>query len=595
MHSRWRILFAGLILAVLGAGGARAQSFDFNLFVTVNGNTFKEANGASVGLTAQVGSQASASITATYTGATQATILEQPQSWVVGSTQFTVITPKSETFPLVLTPTQSLTFTVTFAPTNADGAGAQVEIPYTELATAGPILNNILFSFIGTSPAFTLSYALQPNNNIVTIQSGGTIPFRPTQINTTATGILLIVDTGSGQGVITGVSLAPSTVFSLSGTPQFPYTLTPPSTASLQIGISYTPTAVEQDTGQITITYQGGATATVNLTGSGATSTYAYTYLNGTGGTPTPVKPGETITLPSVTVPTSGTTIASSNVIVTVTNSGNASGVINSINAVPSPPFGISNPPVTPPTLAPGGTENFSVTFTPIQVGAQKGTLVVGNDTFTLAGTGLGPQLSFSYVSNGTTIPVATGGAVVFPSVPVSKSEQVNFTVTNSGTSNAAISLVSASAPFSVPAFTPTTLTAGQSTSFMITFTPTTVGSVTQSLLVNSTQIPLIGAGSTPPALPSYTLSGPSGNVSPGSQTGVSLTLANSYPVDLDGTLTLTSSGNYGTDAAVQFSLRQPHREFHDPGQQHRRRFRGPGITNTAPNGDPSGNRDRDP
>ena len=274
MHSRWRILFAGLILAVLGAGGARAQSFDFNLFVTVNGNTFKEANGASVGLTAQVGSQASASITATYTGATQATILEQPQSWVVGSTQFTVITPKSETFPLVLTPTQSLTFTVTFAPTNADGAGAQVEIPYTELATAGPILNNILFSFIGTSPAFTLSYALQPNNNIVTIQSGGTIPFRPTQINTTATGILLIVDTGSGQGVITGVSLAPSTVFSLSGTPEFPYTLTPPSTASLQIGISYTPTAVEQDTGQITITYQGGATATVNLTGSGATSTY---------------------------------------------------------------------------------------------------------------------------------------------------------------------------------------------------------------------------------------------------------------------------------------------------------------------------------
>ena len=344
-------------------------------------------------------------------------------------------------------------------------------------------------------------------------------------------------------------------MFSLSGTPGFPYTLTPgTNTVSLPIGISYTPTAVEKDTGQITVTYQGGATATVNLTGSGATSTFTYTYLNGAGGTPTPVKPGDTITLPSVTVPNSGTTIASSNVIVTVTNAGNASGVINSINAVPSPPFGISNPPVTPPTLAPGGTENFSVTFTPTQVGAQKGTLVVGNDTFTLAGTGLGPQLSFSYVSNGTTIPVATGGAVVFPSVAVSKSEQLSFIVTNSGTSNAAISLVSTTAPFSVPAFTPTTLTAGQSTSFTITFAPTTVGSVTQNLLVNSTEVPLIGAGSAPPPLPSYTISGPSGNVSPVSQAAVGLSLANSYPVDLNGTLTLTTSGNYGTDAAVQFS-----------------------------------------
>ncbi len=73
------------------------------------------------------------------------------------------------------------------------------------------------------------------------------------------------------------------------------------NTESLPIGISYTPTAVENDTGQITITFQGGVTETVNLTGSGATSTYTYTYLNGTGGTPTPVKPGDTITLPAVT------------------------------------------------------------------------------------------------------------------------------------------------------------------------------------------------------------------------------------------------------------------------------------------------------
>ena len=44
------------------------------------------------------------------------------------------------------------------------------------------------------------------------------------------------------------------------------------------------------------------------------------------------------------------------------------------------------------------------------------------------------------------------------------------------------------------------------------------------------------------------------GNVAPASQPGVSLTLADSYPVDLNGVLTLTTSGNLGTDPNVQFA-----------------------------------------
>jgi Abnormal spindle-like microcephaly-assoc'd, ASPM-SPD-2-Hydin len=554
-----RVCFAALILVVLGNCLAPAQTaaFDFNLLVTVNGNTFNEPNNTPIGLVTQVGTQTSATVMAVYTGAATATITGPPSKWLLGSTQFKISVPTSETFPLVLTTGQALTFTVTFAPTDANGASAQLQVPYSETNTTGaaPTVNIIGLSFTGQSPAFTLSYALAPNNNIVQIQPGGTIPFPPTLINTTATGELLIINTGSGPGVVNGVSLAPSSVFSLSQTPFFPFTLTPgTSTQSLPIFILYTPKAVETDTGLITITYQGGATATVNLTGTGTTSTYTYTYLNGTGGAATPVAPGGTITLPSVTVPTSGTTAASSNVVVTVKNTGSASGVINSIQAVPSPPFGISGAPVTPPTLAPGGSpESFSVTFTPTQVGTQTGTLVVGNDTFVLSGTGLGPQLTFSYVSGGATIAVGTNNAVVFPSVPVGQSEKVTFTVTNSGTTAATISLVSTNAPFSVPVFSPTTLAAGKSTSFPITFTPTTESSVTGSLLVNNTVVSLVGAGTTPSALPSYTFTGPSGNVSPASQDGVSLTLAKPYGTALNGVLTLTTSGEFGTDPSVQF------------------------------------------
>lgn len=558
MRFAMRVFFSTMILAVLGAGLVPAQTIDFNLFVSFDGNTFKEPNGTTIPLTTQVNTQVSATVIAVYAGNSQATITGPPANWILGATQqFTISVPTSETFPLVLTTGQSLTFTVTFSPSNANGASVQVQVPYTETSSTGaaPTASDIVLSFLGTSPAFTLSYALAPNNNVVQIQSGGTIPFPATLINTTATGALIIVDTGSGQGTITGVSLAPSTVFSLFNGPLFPYILTPGTTTqSLQIGISFTPTSVGTDTGQITITYQGGATATVNLSGSGITSTYTYSYLNGTGGAATPVTPGGTITLPSVVVPTTGTTTASSSVVVTVKNTGSASGVINSIEAVPSPPFAISGAPVTPPTLAPGGSpESFDVTFTPTQVGTQTGTLVVGNDTFVLSAVGLA-QLTFSYVSNGTTIPVASNGPVVFPSVAVSQSEKVTFTITNSGTSAQTISLVSANAPFSVPVFSPTTLQAGKSTSFPITFTPTAVGSASGILQVNSTQFSLIGSGNTPPTLPSYSFTGPSGNVSPASQEGVSLSLAKSYPVDLDGVLTLTTSGEFGSDPNVQFS-----------------------------------------
>jgi hypothetical protein len=401
---------------------------------------------------------------------------------------------------------------------------------------------------VGTSPSFTLSYVLQVDNNVVPLAPGGTIAFvPPTQLNTTALANLNITNTGSGSGTVTALSLTSGgPVFKLTGTPLLPYTLA--SGQTLQVGITYSPTAVETDKGAIQITFQDGTTDTVNLSGSGATSTYTYTVLSA--GTKTTVKPNGTITLPSVTLATSGTTPATSQVIVTATNSGNANGTINSVNI--TAPFSLSGLPATPPTLTPGESESFTITYTPTAIGMQTGTLVVGNDTFNLVATGLGPQLTFTY-DNG--IPVGSG-SVVFPLIPVSQSENVSVTVSNTGTSTAAISLISAgpNPPFSVPAVPPSSLAAGQSITFPITFSPTTVGSVSGTLIVNSTSVPLIGAGSAPPSFPSYTLAGPSGDVAPATQQSVSLTLAKSYPVDVSGVLTLTTSGNLGTDPNVQFS-----------------------------------------
>jgi hypothetical protein len=559
-----RGFFASLVLTMFGAGVASAQAIDFTLLaIPASGNPATIANGQTIDLIApNLGAQIQVTIIATYTGSTQATIAAAPQ--LLGSTEISVIKPAAETFPLVLTKNQTLTFTVKYTASTANQVSAQLTVPYTEPGTSSTttVSNSISLLFQGSAPSFTLFYFITPANgsspNVLPLAPGGTIPFPATQLNTTATGGLQIYNVGSGPGAITGISLVSGApFFQLAGTPPItptvPYTITPgTSTDPLTIQILYSPTAVETDTGQIMITFQDGTTDLVNLSGIGATSTYSYTYLSGT--TTTTVKPGGTITFPVPALPTTGTTPATSSVILTVTNKGNANGTINSINA--TPPFAVSGVLATPPVLKPGDSESFTITYTPTQVGPQTGALVVGSDMFTLSATGPGQQLTFSYVADGTTIPVGTGGAVNFTPIPVSQSEKVTFIIMNTGTSTAIISLISTSGPYTLtptPSL-PLSLAAGKSASFGITFTPTATGPLSGTLLINNTTVPLNGAGNTPPALPSYTLTGPSGNVSPASQENVSLTLSKSYPVELDGVLTLTTSGNFGTDTAVQFS-----------------------------------------
>lgn len=563
MRAVLRAVLISSMLVVLGAGLASAQtSFNFSLLVLANGQAARIANGAEIPFIGQVGQATTATITATYTGVTQANIPGPPESWLLGSTDFSVTVTSSVTFPLVLQPQQSLTFTITYSASNTNGASAVLTIPYTEPAGNNTTTSNsITLSLVGSAPLFQLSYVF-PNSsgagNQIPISSGGTIPFPATQINTPTIADLVITNLGSGPGTITAITQPPdSSPFKVIGIPLLTQGFTLAAAGSsgsvLTLQITYTPTAVENDTAQITITYQDGVMSTINLTGSGVASTFTYSYLTGTSSTPIPVQPNGTIAIQGVNVTTTGTTQPASTAIVQVANTGGVSGTINGIS-ISGPGFSLVNPPTSATPLAPGGTFSFTISFTPTQVGTQTGELVIGGAVFTVSGQGLGPQLTFAYAAAGTTVPVGNGGAVAFPPIAVSQSEQVMFTVTNSGTLPAAISLISANAPFSVPAMGPSVLAAGQSTSFAITFSPTTVGPVTGSLLVNNTSIPLVGSGITPPTLPSYTLSGPTGNVMPASQQVVSLTLANSYAVDLSGMLTLTTSSTIGSDPAVQFS-----------------------------------------
>ena len=210
-------------------------------------------------------------------------------------------------------------------------------------------------------------------------------------------------------------------------------------------------------------------------------------------------------------------------------------------------------------TLTTGQGFSVPLTFTPTQVGTQSGYLVIGNTTFTLTGQGLGSNLVYSYSSSsGSTTVSSTDPTVLFsPAIQVGQSENVTFTITNSGSLPATISLIGTSptnGPFSVSSVAlPKTLAPSQSLSFPITFAPTATGISNGTLLVNNTSISLVGNATSPAALPSYTISGPSGNTQPQTQANVSLTLSKGYPLDLTGTLTLTTEGTLPTDPALEF------------------------------------------
>ena len=231
---------------------------------------------------------------------------------VFGSTAFTA--KIAGTLPLTLNPGDSFSIAVTFSPTSTAQSNAQLNLPYVEtVPPTATNTNTITLVASRHGPSFVLSYVLQTNPNVVPLQSGGTIPFPPTLVGTTAQAALSITNTGSGPGSVTGITISPG-AFILQEVPLLPATVTAGQT--LTVLVLFQPTAVGTNTGQVTITFASGAPVTINLTGSGSSPSLTYQLLDTN--PPTTVSPGGTITLPNATL---GQTTS---VTLRVLNSGNA-------------------------------------------------------------------------------------------------------------------------------------------------------------------------------------------------------------------------------------------------------------------------------
>lgn len=170
----------------------------------------------------------------------------------------------------------------------------------------------------------------------------------------------------------------------------------------------------------------------------------------------------------------------SSNLSETLTNTGGATVTISEANASGTG-FSVSGLSL-PMALSPKQSVTFTVTFSPTATGSTTGTLAVvstaDNSTLSIALSGTGTaqgQLSVSPAS------------LSFGNVVVGASGSLNGTLGATGSSVTVSSASTNSSEFVLSGISlPTTLAAGQTTSFTVTFSPATSGTASAALSFSS-------------------------------------------------------------------------------------------------------------
>jgi hypothetical protein len=393
--------------------------------------------------------------------------------------------------PMTLTAGQSTSFSITFAPQT----GGSVAGSLTLVSNGANSTLNLPLTAIGMVPGSLVANPSVASFGNVQIGNSKTL----TETLTNSGGVPVTVSQASATG----------TGFAISG-PTLPFTLNAGQSA--------------------TFTVQFGAQAAGNVTGafsiiSNATNTNLAIPASGTG-----VTPGQITAIPSSQSFGSVQVGNNKSLSQALTNSGGSSLIISQATVTGS---GFSMSGLTLPlTLNPGQSTNFTLKFTPSSGGSLSGSLSItsngSNPTLTvpLTGTGVLPP--------GTLSP--SPASLSFGTVQTGSSKNLSETLTNSGASSVTISQASVTGSgFSVTGLTlPLTLSAGQSTTFNVLFSPLSSGGAAGNLALisnasNSTlNISLSGTGVTPGLLSANPTSQSFGNVATGSSKTLSQTLTNS-------------------------------------------------------------------
>ncbi|HTS07167.1 MAG TPA: choice-of-anchor D domain-containing protein, partial [Candidatus Eisenbacteria bacterium] len=428
-----------------------------------------------------LGTQQTQTITLTNSGESSVSISQVSLSG--GGFQMSGITA-----PLTLNPSQSTNFTVAFAPQAAGSAAGAVTIT----SNASDSTLTLPLSGMGVS-AGTLSSS-PTSLDFGSVITGKTMSLSETVTNTGGSSVTISQVAASGGFTISGIA-APLTLASGQGA---------------SFTVSFSPSAAGSASGNVAITSNASnPTLTIPLAGTGVSP-------GGLGADPSSISFG------SVTV---GNTKSLSE---TVTNTGGTTVTISQV-AIGGSGFSFTGI-TTPVTLTAGQSATFNLSFAPSSAGNVAGNLTVTSNASN-------PTLTIPLSGNGVT-PGTLGAnptSLSFGTVTVGNKQTLSETVTNTGGTSVTISQVTISGSgFSFTGITtPVTLTAGQSATFSVSFTPSSAGSASGNLTITSNAsnptltIPLSGSGVTPGTLGANPTSLGFGSVTVGNKQSLSETITN--------------------------------------------------------------------
>lgn len=284
------------------------------------------------------------------------------------------------------------------------------------------------------------------------------VNFGEVAVNTSSTVTVTVKNTGNGPVVFNGDSLTAASQFTMSGF-SMPFSLA--AAQSVSFTLEFSPTVVGAKSGTITFL-------------SNAANKRLVMWMNGTG-----VKSAVTATPAGASFGNVAVGVSNSQTI-QLKNTGTAGVTISSTSAAGN---GVSiSGMALPAAVVAGKTATFAVVFAPLAAGAVAGSAPIhGNfPTVTVPVSGTG-------VSAANTI-AASATSENFGRVTVGNNATATVNLTNTGAQSVTISALSYSgAGVTASGAVDVTLNPGQSTPVTVKFRPAQAGSVTGSVVVDST------------------------------------------------------------------------------------------------------------
>ena len=378
-----------------------------------------------------VGSSTSLSETLTNTGGTSLTISAATAS----GTGFSL---SGLALPVTLTAGQSTSFTVLFSPTGSGAASGSVSI------TSNGSNPNLSISLSGTGVTQGTLTANPTTLAFGSVQVGSSTNLSEMLTNTGGTSLTISAATASGTG------------FSLGGL-ALPVTLTAGQSTSFTV--LFSPTGSGAASGSVSITSNGSnPNLSISLSGTGVTQ--GAMAANPTSLAFGNVQVGNSANLSETLTNTGGSTVAISQA--------NLSGAGFSIT-------GLNNFPIN---LTPNQSVTFTLTYTPTSAGAASGSLSVVSNA---SNSPLNLALSGTGTAAGTLAVSPT--SLSFGNVVVGSSSSINGSLTATGASVTVQAASDSNSEFVLSGISlPTTIPAGQSATFTVTFTPQSSGATSTSL-----------------------------------------------------------------------------------------------------------------